>query len=366
MLKWKHCCLFFLILCIGFSSLKVSAESPIILIQLTIGSQAAMVNGKQTKLDVPPMIMNGRTLVPIRFISEALGAEVAFDAATRTITIQAPDGKALLSLDQENKATIQSLEEQISALKKQLESDSKELKSESDPPVIYCNNLTENAIISEITSLDLVITDSSPIAYVQSRLGNVSLFNTSSKYGLIEPAKYCSGKYTLLIEAWDAFGNRGELSLQVIIQNGNTKEPLVFKTEVREITRMGSGGPPGGGGGGGQPPPGDRTTQIPLSLLVSLENNSISWIELTNIQVFDALGNLKQNRSDLSTIDMVKTQTGFTRLNIMPAGSFSAQVAMALLDEGAKKEDLFKGWKVELTLFDSTMQKELTKTIIIS
>lgn len=36
----------------------------------------AEVNGKKMKLDVPPQVVNGRTLVPTRFISEALGAEV--------------------------------------------------------------------------------------------------------------------------------------------------------------------------------------------------------------------------------------------------------------------------------------------------
>jgi hypothetical protein len=38
-------------------------------------------------LDAPPVIMNGRTLVPIRFISEQLGAEVVWDGITRTVTI---------------------------------------------------------------------------------------------------------------------------------------------------------------------------------------------------------------------------------------------------------------------------------------
>ncbi|HHV75989.1 MAG TPA: copper amine oxidase N-terminal domain-containing protein [Syntrophothermus lipocalidus] len=32
-------------------------------------------------------MLNGRTLVPLRFVSEALGAEVNWNAATRTISI---------------------------------------------------------------------------------------------------------------------------------------------------------------------------------------------------------------------------------------------------------------------------------------
>jgi hypothetical protein len=38
-------------------------------------------------LDVPPQIVNGRTLVPIRAISESLGAKVEWDGETKTINI---------------------------------------------------------------------------------------------------------------------------------------------------------------------------------------------------------------------------------------------------------------------------------------
>jgi len=45
-------------------------------VELWIGKLEAKVNGKTVKLDVPPMIKKGRTFVPIRFVSEALGAKV--------------------------------------------------------------------------------------------------------------------------------------------------------------------------------------------------------------------------------------------------------------------------------------------------
>jgi hypothetical protein len=56
-------------------------------IQLTIGKNIAMIDGIPVPLDVPPIILNGRTMVPIRFISEAFGAEVQWDAETRTVRI---------------------------------------------------------------------------------------------------------------------------------------------------------------------------------------------------------------------------------------------------------------------------------------
>ncbi|AFV11438.1 copper amine oxidase-like protein [Thermacetogenium phaeum DSM 12270] len=45
------------------------------------------VNGQEVHSSVPPQIINGRTVVPIRFVAEALGADVAWDGATKTATI---------------------------------------------------------------------------------------------------------------------------------------------------------------------------------------------------------------------------------------------------------------------------------------
>jgi peptide/nickel transport system substrate-binding protein len=56
-------------------------------IVLTIGSATAYVNGIPTMLDVAPKILSGRTLVPVRFISESLGANVDWNAATRVVTV---------------------------------------------------------------------------------------------------------------------------------------------------------------------------------------------------------------------------------------------------------------------------------------
>ncbi|AEF95403.1 copper amine oxidase-like domain-containing protein [Desulfotomaculum nigrificans CO-1-SRB] len=48
-------------------------------VQLTVGKSTAVVNGKTTKLDVPAQLINGRTLVPMRLVGEALGANVNYD-----------------------------------------------------------------------------------------------------------------------------------------------------------------------------------------------------------------------------------------------------------------------------------------------
>ena len=57
---------------------------------LTIGQNYATVNGARVNLDVPGKTVLGRTLVPLRFISESLGGVVDWNAQTLTITITQP------------------------------------------------------------------------------------------------------------------------------------------------------------------------------------------------------------------------------------------------------------------------------------
>ncbi len=61
-------------------------------IELRIGKPQAMVNGRKKWIDennhnVKPIIINGRTMLPLRFVAESLGCEVNWDPNTRTITI---------------------------------------------------------------------------------------------------------------------------------------------------------------------------------------------------------------------------------------------------------------------------------------
>ncbi len=56
-------------------------------IQLRLGSREAVVNGRVVLLDVPAQIIGSRTMVPLRFIGESLGAQVGWDQATRTVTV---------------------------------------------------------------------------------------------------------------------------------------------------------------------------------------------------------------------------------------------------------------------------------------
>lgn len=70
---------------------SIQAKKENVTIGLKIGEKNATrsVNGKETKisLDQPPIIRNGRTLVPLRFIAENLGVDVNWDSTNRTVRI---------------------------------------------------------------------------------------------------------------------------------------------------------------------------------------------------------------------------------------------------------------------------------------
>lgn len=54
---------------------------------LTVGNATARINGQDKALDVPATIINSRTMVPIRLIGESLNADVDWVSATKTVTI---------------------------------------------------------------------------------------------------------------------------------------------------------------------------------------------------------------------------------------------------------------------------------------
>lgn len=57
-------------------------------IKLTVNKTVAYRNGAKVTLDAAPQIKNGRTFVPVRFISEVLGYKLNWNGATKTVTVQ--------------------------------------------------------------------------------------------------------------------------------------------------------------------------------------------------------------------------------------------------------------------------------------
>ena len=56
-------------------------------VKITIGEMAMYVNGEMVALDTPAMIMSGRTMVPARAIAEGLGCNVTWNAKSSTVII---------------------------------------------------------------------------------------------------------------------------------------------------------------------------------------------------------------------------------------------------------------------------------------
>ena len=69
-------------------TLKLGGHSAV----LTIGKATAVLDGRTVSIDpdnarVTPTILNGRTMLPLRFVGESLGAAVLWDGATRKVTL---------------------------------------------------------------------------------------------------------------------------------------------------------------------------------------------------------------------------------------------------------------------------------------
>lgn len=57
------------------------------MLEMVIGNKEIVVNGVRSETQVAPIIRNGRTLIPVRLFSEKLGLKVIYDGKTKKITI---------------------------------------------------------------------------------------------------------------------------------------------------------------------------------------------------------------------------------------------------------------------------------------
>ncbi len=60
-------------------------------IRLTIGKTTALVNGEEKSLDVAPFIEKERTMVPIRFVAENMEGNIEWDEQTKTVKMTGPE-----------------------------------------------------------------------------------------------------------------------------------------------------------------------------------------------------------------------------------------------------------------------------------
>jgi hypothetical protein len=81
----KFLCLILIFLSI--STITVLAKINFKTIQVVYMDLKININGKKINPDTEPFIFNGRTFVPIRFVSEALNKDVIWNDKTKTIDI---------------------------------------------------------------------------------------------------------------------------------------------------------------------------------------------------------------------------------------------------------------------------------------
>jgi len=68
----------------------IAATQGVTQIQLGINNPNALVNGRSVKLDQPAAIIGGKTFVPLRFVAEATGAQVDWNNALQLVSIRTP------------------------------------------------------------------------------------------------------------------------------------------------------------------------------------------------------------------------------------------------------------------------------------
>lgn len=69
-------------------------------VYLRIGQENAWLNGQKNVLEAAPYIEKNRTMVPVRLIAEGLGGEVKWEAAARKVTVRLGDNTIVLSAGQ--------------------------------------------------------------------------------------------------------------------------------------------------------------------------------------------------------------------------------------------------------------------------
>ncbi len=83
----------------AFDNLKISvysdSEVPVlgkgVELKMTLGKTDYTLNGETKTMDVAPIIRNSRTMLPVRYVAEALGASIDWDGATSTATLKTAD-----------------------------------------------------------------------------------------------------------------------------------------------------------------------------------------------------------------------------------------------------------------------------------
>ena len=76
----------------------VTGQLGTVSISLRLNRPEAVVNGRTVRLDVAPIVLGGRTLVPVRFVAENLGADVRWEERTQTVVVVRAEQRLTVAL----------------------------------------------------------------------------------------------------------------------------------------------------------------------------------------------------------------------------------------------------------------------------
>lgn len=74
-------------------------KSAAVNISLTIDNNVASVSGRSVVMDNPPVIKNGRTMLPVRFVAESFGADVDRNDDENKVSVKYGDNEIVLYAD---------------------------------------------------------------------------------------------------------------------------------------------------------------------------------------------------------------------------------------------------------------------------
>lgn len=72
------------------STKRVTGNMAGIEVVMSIDSDVAVVNGNNVQMDCSPLIIDGRTFAPARYVAEAFGCSVEWDSENKTVNIKTP------------------------------------------------------------------------------------------------------------------------------------------------------------------------------------------------------------------------------------------------------------------------------------
>lgn len=112
MKKWAFLLLFMVVLNVLAAGAAWGSPGERLVLRFFIGESDYSINGESGTMDTVPVIKEGRTMLPIRFVADALGAEVGWDKGERKVTVTLEDTEVELWID-ESIARVNGIEQMI-------------------------------------------------------------------------------------------------------------------------------------------------------------------------------------------------------------------------------------------------------------